>query len=260
MSHVQNESPLTFFKRNHWRVPFDFWNAPHGVSANEAPTPGTRSPGAIVTGSNIKPWGHALYISTGAATNGVYEISENSLIFPSTGSPTFLDFPCFFELTLNRMLTSGVAAGECLQGIQIGNFGTLTPFQTNFAGSFSGAVIQYRWNETRDKWETCIWDGNVGLAPILQDLAIQPTFTVDTVLATIAIGWIPPVAGANSQIQFFHNGVLIDAIIDNARVNAIRANNGDLGVGLFVTNGSTVGNAITEAGFYTPRVYQPYPY
>jgi hypothetical protein len=220
------------------------------------PIPATRGRRtAVCTGNTqYKAFDRALYLSTSAGANLVYEIGSTQLITVSPAGGMFgniWDSYFHYEMTLNR--SSGnpaLAAGECCQGFGIGSMVKNTPWE-GVVSNFDTCVF-VRFNLTRVRWELFAasqLDNGISVA-----LSIQPNTPIDTSLPCIVLEWNPP-----NTIKVYFNNILVHTQSLSAIIPIIEggySSGVDAEQILFLTNGSNAGFGHSEAGFYMPRFYQ----
>lgn len=247
------QQPSDFFKSRDWRIPF------LGYFYFEPPASARGRRTLTITGTDYKPWGGALYLSSpSASANKVYELAEGQLIpvQPNGGSAEkFFDGYFYMSMTMNKASGNPAnAAGECLQGFGIGSMEKDTPW-IGFATT-TNVVIHVQWNFTRSKWE--LFAASNSDPGVRVDLALQPDFNTDQRLPEIAMEWIPP-----NTINIYCNGQLIHTqdmykMLPTGIIEVSDINQPD--VIMFLTNGSNAAMQHAEAGYYHPRLYQPIKY
>lgn len=219
----------------------------------------TLTPGIRSAGYSEKCFGSARYVSTPTGANKVWEVFENPIVPRTSGVPNSAR-PFVFAMVVNAANGNSAIAGECLQGIEIGSFNQLTPWQTTYAFAAYGPVMQLRYNYTVSRFEVLVWDGDSGTPPEIVPCTINPTWICDTHIKEFVLDYRPsPVAGVsrlnaylNGQLALSHSSAMLDSVAGSGATMCE--------AGYFITNGSGVGSSWVEAGFYGGKIYQPFEY
>lgn len=202
-------------------------------------------------------------------TDRVFEVCEDFLIAPEGGgSQPYWSRPWSYSMIQNASIYPNFPAGECVQGIEMGSFLIQTPWQTNFVNSpIPMPVCQLRFNYTRHKWEVLVWDGDTGLAPDVVDCDWQPVsgmWVCDAEIKEFRMDYRPGPNGVGSHLLCYLNGQLVKDYtgqrLDNCFPNVGGGSGVDIRAGYFVTSGSNAASDISEATFYSSRIWQQHWY
>lgn len=231
---------------------FSHWHA--------IPTSGFFPRGQRSAGFVDKFIGTARYISTPVGSNKVFEVVEDFLIYPAKAPGPHAygwNSPIIFTMVLNSMSGNAAApAGECLQGIEIGSFGQLTPWATNYAFG-NGPVLQLRYNFTLTRWEVLVWELDTETPPDVVPCSVQPPFVIDNGIVELMMVYEPNLAG-DTSLRCYIDRVLVHTYT-GGRLNVVPVSGTSepRGCGYFMTNGTGAAQSWTEGGFYFGRVYEP---